>query len=144
MAAPYTKTPWIEDVTQTSPANLNNMESGIFLASAPVVTSLPVSPVDGQEVNYLADATAGVIWHLVYRSASGKWHYTGGPPIVCYTNGADQIVYRGAWAIPASESSLVLPLAGDYDIEWEHLMDFRSGAAGSLNIWVGPKIGSAV
>lgn len=117
MAAPYTKTPWVEDVTKTSPTNLGNMESGIFLASAPVVTSLPVSPVDGQECNYVADATAGVIWHLVYRSASGKWHYVGGPPLYSEIAGADATTSGVYVALGTAGPSLVIPLTGDYDVE---------------------------
>lgn len=114
MAQAYTKTLWVEDVTQTSPANLNNMESGIYLASAPLVSSLPGSPVDGQEINYIADATAGVIWHLVYRSASGKWHYTGGPPLyaqVTTFSNIDQAAYFN-WSGPA----ITVPLLGDYSV----------------------------
>ena len=50
--------------------------------TAGLVTSLPSSPIDGQECYYLADATAGVIWHLRYRAASAsayKWELVGGP-----------------------------------------------------------------
>jgi hypothetical protein len=50
----------------------------------PLVTSLPGSPVDGQEVYYLADDANGIIWHLRYRAARAdayKWEYVGGPPM---------------------------------------------------------------
>lgn len=46
-----------------------------------LVSTLPASPYDGQEVFYLADAAAGVVWHLCYRAASPsayKWEFVGG------------------------------------------------------------------
>jgi hypothetical protein len=48
-------------------------------------TSLPGSPVDGQEIYYAANATNSIIWHLRYRSAarsgSGAWEFVGGTPL---------------------------------------------------------------
>src|SRR3954451_5923766 len=101
MGAPYTKTAWVEDVTATSAANFNNMEAGIFLASAPIVTSLPATPVDGQECNYLADATNGVMWHLVYRAADAKWYYTGGPPLASDGNASADQTTATTWIAQA-------------------------------------------
>lgn len=118
MAAPYTKTSWIEDVTKTDPTNLANMENGIYLASAPIVTSLPGSPVNGQEVNYLADATNGVTWHLVYVGSLGKWVCTGGTPLHAeIANGGNGTggLAANTYGDPAAPGpSLVAPLAGDY------------------------------
>lgn len=115
MAQVYTKTGWVDDSDPpVNAANLNNVENGVFLASAPLVTSLPASPVDGQECNYLADATNGVVWHLVYRLASGKWHYTGGPPlfsqVLSFPN-LNQSAYYD-WSGP----SITVPIAGDYSV----------------------------
>lgn len=117
MAQVYTKTGWVEDVTQTSPANLNNMEAGILLASAPIVTTLPATPVDGQECNYLADATAGVIWHFVYRSASGRWHHTGGPPLFAKVGSAETRSSSVYGDLTTVGPSLTVPLAGDYNVD---------------------------
>src|SRR4030095_11342304 len=47
----------------------------------PLVSALPGSPFDGQEIYYLADATNSVIWHLRYRAGSSsayKWEFIGG------------------------------------------------------------------
>lgn len=110
----YVKTTWVEDVTPTNAANLTNLETGVFLASAPLVTTLPSPPVDGQECNYLADATNGVIWHFVYRSASGKWHFTGGGAL--YSNVDSNSVPNGsAWGNYGGPS-IVVPLPGDYEV----------------------------
>ena len=84
-----------------------------------VVTSLPGSPTDGQECYFLADATAGVIWHLRYRSASGssyKWEYLGGSGLFSQVSDDDEIgsVYAAA---PHPGPSVSIPLAGEYRVE---------------------------
>lgn len=84
-----------------------------------LVSSLPVSPVDGQEIYYQADGTNGVIWHLRYRAASGstfKWEYVGGPPLWS----ADETTVPVVVGSPADLSpvvSIIVPLAGDYDVD---------------------------
>jgi hypothetical protein len=53
-------------------------------AIPPLVTVLPATPVDKQEVYFLADAANGIIWHLRYRAASAspyKWEFVGGSPM---------------------------------------------------------------
>jgi microcystin-dependent protein len=86
------------------------------------VSSLPVSPADGQEVYYLADATNGIIWHLRYRAAapgSYKWEFVGGPPLFSAVD-TDQVLGPTATAyqdLATVGPSIALPLAGDYDIE---------------------------
>jgi hypothetical protein len=85
----------------------------------PTVTSLPGSPVDGQQVYFIADNTKGVIWHLRYRAASSsafKWEFVGGPPI---RNGLGSVVKVAttAYAQMSLAISLVAPLSGDYEVQ---------------------------
>src|SRR5213080_2977053 len=117
MAQAYTKTTWVPNAPPgVSADRLNNIETGIFLSSAPLVTSLPPTLVDGQECNYLADATNGVVWHLVYRAALGKWLFTGGPDLVArYSSDVQLAVTNTVYTIPVS---VVVPIAGDYDVLW--------------------------
>lgn len=118
MAQAYTPTPWKPkgDPAQllVTSARLNNIETGLVLASAPIVTTLPASPVDGQECNLLADATNGVVWHLVYRASSGKWHFTGGPPLFSQVLSFSNLNQGGYfdWSGP----SITVPVAGDYGV----------------------------
>lgn len=123
MAQAYTKNAWLPKGTPgafvVTSARLNAMESGIYLASAPIVTTLPSSPVDGQEVNYLADATNGNVWHLVYRSATGKWHHTGGPALYAeVANGGNGIPSTAYGDLGTAGPSIVLPIAGTYLLEY--------------------------
>jgi hypothetical protein len=90
---------------------------GISSLRPPPVTSLPGSPVDGQEIYYIADATNGVVWQFRYRSASPstyKWEFVGGAPLVAVGGGGStsSTTYQ-----TTGTPSLTLTLAGDYEID---------------------------
>jgi len=94
--------------------------SGAFPAP-PLLTALPVTPVDGQEIYFLADATNGIIWHLRYRASSSsayKWEVIGGPPlfseVTVAAEGTASTTYTNLTTIGPT---VTLPLAGDYDVE---------------------------
>ena len=82
------------------------------------VTSLPASPVDGQEVYYVADATNGVIWHLRYNAGSAsayKWEYVGGASLRNLVVANE--TFPTAWAyndLATIGPRLYAPLAGEY------------------------------
>ena len=97
---------------------------GIDAVSGPsYVTSLPGSPVDGQEIYFAADATNSIIWHLRYRSAArsnnGAWEYLGGPP---FWDNSDANILSISTTTRTSFSpavSITTPaVTGDYDCEW--------------------------
>lgn len=83
------------------------------------VTSLPASPQDGQEVYFVADATAGVVWHLRYRAASGsayKWEVVGGPPLLAEVTTAETPGSNAAYVdLTTVGPQVTVPLAGEYD-----------------------------
>lgn len=85
----------------------------------PVVTGLPGSPVDGQEIYFQADATNGVIWRLRYRAASAsayKWEFLGGGALHSVVPAQESFANTN-WANLATFGPFVsLPLAGDYEI----------------------------
>ena len=104
------------------------------------VSTLPSSPVDGQEVYYQASgdmATNGIVWHLRYRSGSSssyKWEYIGGPPIYSENVAAATRAVSGGTAradIPSGIDRSV-PVAGNYLVT--HTAIIHLGAAGS-NRW---------
>lgn len=85
----------------------------------PLVSSLPASPKDGQTVDYLADATNGVVWRLRYRAASGsthKWEFVGGPPLTGEVEASESTASTTYAALTTAGPSITLPLAGDYDV----------------------------
>jgi hypothetical protein len=99
------------DITDLRP------RAGIGSLSVPTLTALPSSPYDGQVIDYLADATNGVVWRLKYRAASAssyKWEYVGGPPLT-----AEVATQQSTTSTSYADLSTVGPtvtaaLAGDY------------------------------
>lgn len=105
------------------------------------VTSLPAGPVDGQEIFYLADATAGVVWHLKYRAASAspyKWEYLGGPPLYSFVATLQTLTSTTYAALATAGPSVSLPLAGDYDVAIGAGMTTAGAAMGA---WMSYDIG---
>lgn len=89
-------------------------------SSIPLVTALPGSPVNGQEIYYqdASMATDGVVWHLRYNASSAsayKWEFVGGPPLRASVD-TDQTFTAGATFVDAATvgPQVTLPLAGDY------------------------------
>lgn len=92
-------------------------------SNIPVVTSLPASPFDGQEVYYAADIANGIKWHLKYNATSVsiyKWEYLGGNPkfseVLTNVGTVTSTSYVSSGSA-GSMPSVVAPLAGEYDIE---------------------------
>jgi hypothetical protein len=82
------------------------------------VTTLPTSPVDGQECYYVADATNGVLWHLRYNAGSSsayKWELVGGPEMWVQFGSTNESTLSATYTdLTSAGPSLTLPLAGDY------------------------------
>jgi hypothetical protein len=114
-----------------------------FVVSPQLVTSLPPSPIDGQEVYFLADATNGVVWHLRYRAAAAgsyKWEFVGGSPLIHQID-TDEGGTTTAYADFATVGpQLTTPLAGDYVAEYGAL-SYQTVA--SVDNYYTPKLGGA-
>lgn len=117
LALPYPVASDTANVPRDIQALAVKLESYTSLRPPPV-TSLPGSPVDGQECYYLADATNGIVWPLRYRAASAstyKWESIGAvSPLsneVATVNGAAGTTYATAGL---GGPSLTVPLAGEY------------------------------
>lgn len=99
----------------------STINAGSVRFAIPVVTALPGSPSDGDEV-YLqtsAMATAGVMWHLRYRAAGGtyKWEFIGGPPMQGEASGGT----TSTSAIPAAYGggpTVTVPVSGEYEVDF--------------------------
>lgn len=94
------------------------------VADIPVATSIPTSPADGDEFYYVANGTAGVVWSFRYRAASSssyKWELVGGSFLVARTNTLETETTTASYGDlsgGATGPSIVLPLAGDYEIQF--------------------------
>lgn len=139
--------PWEDSPSEDTPLNaasLNGMELGIVRASIPTkVTSLPVTPYDGQEVYFEASETAGVYWHLRFRSASAsdfKWEFLGGPPLHVEILTAETTTNVAYVDLATAGPSVTVPLEGDYEIVFG--CDLRSSADGAVTV-ASVKLGAA-
>jgi hypothetical protein len=119
-------------------------------AGTPLVTSLPTSPGDGEVVDYLADATNGVVWRFRYRAiasvtsyktGTGSWEFVGGGPLRSWDNNNYSVTLGTGFYQPASASVYVtVPLIGDYEASFGN---WFQGPAGSADVWTAVRVGSA-
>jgi hypothetical protein len=114
---------------------------GISSLQPPLIASLPGSPVDGQEVYYLADATNGVIWHLRYRAAAPgtyKWETVGGGLLYAEITAVESCTSTAYTALTTAGPIVTLPLAGDYIVDhgW-HLNNSNAGIAALMSYDIG-------
>jgi hypothetical protein len=112
--------------------------------SAPLVSVLPASPVDGQECIYLADATKGILWHLRYRTASTspyRWEYIGGSTLRVESvggidwNTTEQTASIFATTLPTPGPAITVPLAGEYSCQVRAMVE-QTGAGGAPALFV--------
>ena len=111
------------------------------LPVTPLVTALPASPFDGQEVILVDSLTAPTYtWRLRYvaAKASNKWVFVGGAPLA-----GDNVAAAGSsgsttYYTPAGAITLVVPVAGLYVIElgfraiaWTSAVPYMSYAIGA-------------
>lgn len=82
--------------------------------------ALPLNPVDGQTFvwtpTFIPPSSGLAVWPMVYRSASGKWHSTGGLPAI--TSSAAGISTTNAASYTQTGLALTPPVSGTYDVEW--------------------------
>lgn len=96
--------------------------------SAPVVTALPASPEDGQEILYRFAQTvtptdaAVLVWRLVWDAAAAAWLPVGRQePVYAYRSLVENTNFGSinAWGnVSVNDPVVTAPRAGDYDVEY--------------------------
>lgn len=144
--------PWTTPETFTSGQTLTaasmNIVSGNANAGHPLVSTLPVSPADGDTIYYQTAgmATDGIMWTLRYRAAGGtyKWECVGGTPWLEGDTGSTQETTTStSYATTTNAPALTVPLAGDYRIAYDLEMGYVVGGPGNANSYATVKLGSA-
>lgn len=137
----YTPLVWVDDGPPAiSASNLNHLEGGVEdaheritaigsgkLALKTLAEFAALTPLNGDEVALLVDATAGIVWHVKYRSASAsayKWEVLGPALLTSQVDTSEATASTAYVALSTPGPSIVLPRPGDYIIE--------QGWAGSL------------
>jgi len=109
-----------------------------------LVSTLPSSPYEGQEVYYqnAAMALQGVVWHLKFRDTMGltfyQWEFLGGAPLANEVVGTFSLA-TAAFTDGTGGPSFTLPLAGDYDVTISSAI--WSGATNSYGVVVPALVG---
>jgi hypothetical protein len=101
-----------------------------------VVTSLPGTPYDGQVIHYVADATNGVLWPLRYNASGGtyKWEAVGPMPLSAEVATAETRSSAAFGDLTTVGPSVVVPLAGEYEIASSLYADVGGGTGSTLSM----------
>lgn len=110
----------------------------------PLVSVLPVNPVDGDEVYLIADETRGVVFHLRYldKMPTGyRWHYVGGSALAQYKTSMGSTA-SDTYTDPSGGTGpdVTLPLAGDWELTFGARI--RTSTSGTTGL-VSPSIGGS-
>jgi hypothetical protein len=107
----------------SSAGSLSSMSPGSIPFNAtlrPFVTDLPVAATDGDEIRFLADGDAGVVWHLRYRAkapSAYRWEFIGGPPLYAEVATSESTSSGTYVALATAGPTVTVPFNGDYLIE---------------------------
>jgi hypothetical protein len=125
MPKPYVPNAWTDNVTPVDKAHMDNIENELIWLDARVAsggfvsygTTLPGSPVDGQEA-ILVDSTTNPSyqWRFRYNASSSsayKWEYLGGTPASALV-GTDESTSSTSFVEFAPNQRITVPRAGDY------------------------------
>lgn len=94
---------------------------GVEDTGTEIVTALPGSPVEGQEIFLVDSLTAPTrLWHLKYFGAlagTSKWWVISATPLFAEVLTSENTTSTTYTALATAGPSIALPLAGDYDVE---------------------------
>jgi hypothetical protein len=104
-------------------------------------TTLPASPVAGQNVFCLIDDPNGIVWHLRYRPGSTgthKWEFVGGGELVAGPLGSSGTITQTTFINLAGGPQILIPIVGDYRIAWGcYAQQMGAGGAAQISAAIG-------
>jgi Repeat of unknown function (DUF5907)/Collagen triple helix repeat (20 copies) len=88
-------------------------------------TTLPASPIDGQEA-ILVDSVTNPSWQWRFRynassTSAYKWEFIGGAPITGIQIAPINVTLPSS-ALPLNTPTVIVPRAGEYQIDWSTAM----------------------
>jgi hypothetical protein len=120
----YTPTTWVEGVTTLGPTNMNKIETELVYLDARIApaalaygTTLPGSPVDGQEA-ILVDSTTNPSYQWRFRYNAGstsayKWESVGGSDLSLASTTDASNTIDNTWEAAATPT-WTIPRSGEY------------------------------
>ena len=104
-----------------------------------LVTALPANPFDGQVIDYLADATNGVVWRFRYRAGSAsafKWEGVGGQQEIFTGQLGDMTNANNTATSLTGGPTQNIPLSGDWMLSIDITLVPASASIASAQIYV--------
>jgi hypothetical protein len=104
----------------------SSLQAAVNGVAAPLVTSLPTSPVDGQIARLLV---GDIVWTFRHRNAASgyKWEFLGGPPRVASWVGSSS--GSGTYSV-FNGFEVFLPNEGDYLVTADAIATHVVGSSG--------------
>lgn len=112
------------------------VDQPLYANNPSVVTALPATPFDGQEVYFVADAANGVKWHLRYNAGSSsthKWEYLGGPNMISRVDTDETYTSTAGFTLAPTPDRLTFPLSGDYEYDFT-VEPYQTSAATTTSV----------
>ena len=136
--------PIVDPQTAPSPASTYWVPVGPSIIPAPALgygTTLPGSPVDGQEA-VLVDSVTNPTWQWRFRynassSSTYKWEFVGGSEPQVYSGNINASVASSSYAALTGGPTLALPRTGDYRIRIGGLV-YATDTATLRNLYLAP------
>ena len=113
-----------------------------MIGGAPIVTALPASPANGDEVYYQPTSDVSYKWHLRYNAGSGnaqKWEFLGGSALAAGPSGSLTTASTLRVAL-TNGPTLTVPATGAYFVRWA--ITTSQGAAGVVQASAQPGRGT--
>ena len=115
-------------------STLQSQVAALQAKKIPVQTTLPVGPVDGQEV-IIVDSTTATTWHwhMRFNGATGTWLFIGGTPATAFSAAAQGLA--GGWNPYVPQ--LTVPFTGGYRLQVQGLFTPATTQLIGIAVWWG-------
>jgi hypothetical protein len=134
LALPYPVAADSADVPRDIKALADKLEASVLVPGIKLVTVLPGSPVDGQQVIFRP--VEGQAWHCIYNADSPnaqKWEVCGGTSLF-YASGTSEAIPAGAaWKGLTTPAKVDVPVTGVYEADMNVAATATAGGPANLS-----------
>jgi hypothetical protein len=138
LALPYPVAADTADVPRDIKALADKLDASILVPGCPIVSALPGSPVDGQQV--ILRPIEGQAWHCIYNADSPnaqKWEVAGGTSMFYANATAEAIPTGAAWKGLTTPAKIDVPVLGVYEVDMTMAVQATAGAPGNAVMGIG-------
>jgi hypothetical protein len=108
--------PSYDTMLKRTAANVLRSPGSIIADAQAPATTLPASPVEGQEAILVDNVTTPTyVWRFRWVSAASKWFFIGGSPLANENSGTNTLTNQASYVALSVTPTITLPRAGRYD-----------------------------